>query len=65
MENLGNMNESYYFEDTRILFKVFESRASIMKKKKSGFNLRRCNSGSTLSRCIKRDLFKNQIGITN
>ena len=34
MENLGNMNESYYFEDTRILFKVFESRASIMKKKK-------------------------------
>ena len=64
MENLGNMNESYNFQDTRILFKVFESRASIMKKI-NGFNLRRCNSGSTLSRCIQRDLFKNQIGITN
>ena len=32
MKNLGNMNESYNFQDTIIICEIFESRASLMKK---------------------------------
>ena len=35
MKNLGNMNESYNFQDTIILRQTFESRASLMEKERA------------------------------
>lgn len=52
IRNINDLNYLYNFLDTKILCKIFDSRASLMNEKYK-FNLRRCNAASTLSGCIQ------------
>ena len=54
MENLGELNKLYNFQDTIILYEIFESRANFLNKK-FNFNLRKCNSASCFSGYVHRD----------
>ena len=54
MENLGELNKLYNFQDTIILCKIFESRANFLNKKFK-YKPRKCNSASSFSRCVHRD----------
>lgn len=51
------MNNLYNFQDTIVLCEVFESGATLIQEK-YGFNPRKCNSASTLSECIHRNISK-------
>ena len=57
MRNLSDMNDLYNFQDTCLLCNIIENRFETMHKM-YGFNSRRCNSTSTLSGCIERNLSK-------
>ena len=57
MENLGELNMLYNFQHTIILFKIFESRATYLKKNFK-FNPRKCNSAGSFSGCVHRDKSK-------
>ena len=57
MRNLGDMNDLYNVQDVILLTEIIENRFQEMFKKYH-YNPRKCNSASTLSGCIQRDLFK-------
>ena len=50
--NLSDINDLCNFENMIIFCEIFDSRATL-RHKKYGLNLRRCNSASTLSKCIQ------------
>ena len=57
MRNLGDMNDLYNMQDVFLLCEIIENRFEKMHKK-FGFNLRKCNSASTLSGCVQRNQSK-------
>ena len=57
MRNLSDMNDLYNMQDVIFLTKIIENRFEEMYKKYF-YNQRKCNSASTLSGCIQRDLSK-------
>ena len=57
IRNLGEMNDLYNMQDVILLCEIIESRFQQMHEK-FGFNPRKCNSASSLSNCVQRDLSK-------
>ena len=57
MRNLGDMNDLYSTQDVILLREIIENRFQLMHDKYS-FNPRKCNSASSLSGSIERDLSK-------
>ena len=57
MKNLGDMNDLYNAQDVILLCEIIENRFQLMHEN-HGFNPRRCNSASTLSGSIKREMSK-------
>ena len=57
MRNLGDLNDLYNAQDVILLSELIENRFQLMQDK-YGFNLRKCNSASSLSGCIERELPK-------
>ena len=57
MRNLGDMNDLYIAQDVILLCEIIESRFQLMNDK-YGFNPRKCNSASSMSGCIEREMSK-------
>ena len=57
MRTLGDMNDLYNAQDVILLCEIIENRFQQMQEK-FGCNPRKCNSASTLSGCVQRDLSK-------
>ena len=57
MRTLGDMNDLYNAQDVILLCEIIENRFQQMQEK-FGYNPRKCNSASTLSGCVQRDLSK-------
>ena len=57
LENLGELNKLYNFQDTIILCKNFESRTAHLQKIFK-FNAQKCNSASSFSGTVHRDKSK-------
>ena len=57
MRNLGDMNDLYNTQDVILLCEIIENRFQLMHDR-YGFNTRKCNSASSLSGSIERDLSK-------
>ena len=57
MRNLGDMNDLYNAQDVILLCEIIQSKFQLVHDK-YGFNPRRCNSASSLSGSIERDLSK-------
>ena len=57
MRNLGDMNDLYNTQDVILLCEIIENRFQLMHDR-YGFNPRKCNSASSLSGSIERDLSK-------
>ena len=55
MRNLGDMNDLYNAQDVILLCEIIESRFQMMKDE-YGFNQRKCNSASSMSGCIEREM---------
>ena len=60
MRNLSDMNNLYNVQDVILLCETIENRFQLMQDKYC-FNPRKCNSASTLSGSIERDLSKLMI----
>ena len=57
MRNLGDLNDLYNTQDVILLCEIIESRFQAMQNT-YGFNPRKCNSASTMSGCIEREMSK-------
>ena len=57
MRNLGDLNDLYNTQDIILLTEKTESRFEAMKNT-YGFNPRKCNSASSMSSCIEREMSK-------
>ena len=57
MRNLGDMNDLYNAQDVILLCEINERRFQIISNK-YGFNPRKCNSASSMSGCIEREMSK-------
>ena len=57
MRNLGDLNDFYNTQDVILLTEITESRFEAMKNT-YGFNPRKCNSASSMSGCIEREMSK-------
>ena len=57
MRNLGDLNNLYNTQDVILLTEIIESRLQAMQNT-YGFNLRRCNSASSMSGHIEREMSK-------
>ena len=57
MRNLGDLNDLYNTQDVILLCEFLESRFQAMQNT-YGFNLRKCNSASTMSGCTEREISK-------
>ena len=57
MRNLGDLNDLYNVQDVFLLTKIIESRFQAMQNT-YGFNPRKCNSASSMSGCIEREMSK-------
>ena len=55
MQDLGDMNDLYNAQDVILLLEITENRFHLMHDQ-YGFNPRICNSASTLSGCIEREM---------
>ena len=55
IRNLGDMNDLYNAQDVILLCKIAENKFKFMHDQ-YGFNQRKCNSASTLSDCIEREM---------
>ena len=55
MRNIGYRNNLYNIQDNIILCKIFQGHVTLVHKR-HGFDPRQCNSVSTLSNCIQRDV---------
>ena len=58
MRNLSDMYDLYNAQDNILLCEIIEHRFQLIRDSRTGFNPRKCNSASTLSGCIERDLSK-------
>ena len=57
MRHLGDLNDLYNAQDVILLSELIENRFQFMQDK-YGFNPRKCNSASSLSGCIERQMSK-------
>ena len=57
MRHLGDLNDLYNFQDVVLLCEILENRFQLMHER-YGFNPKKCNSASTLSGCIEREMSK-------
>ena len=57
MRNLGDLNDLYNAQDVILLCEIIENRFQAMQDT-YGFNPRRCNSASSMSGCIEREMSK-------
>ena len=57
MSNLGDMNDLSNAQDVILLCETGENRFQFMHDR-YGFNPRKCNSASTLSGCIEREMLR-------
>ena len=57
LRNLGDLNDLYNTQDVILLCEILESRFQAMQNT-YGFNPRKCNSASTMSSCIEREMSK-------
>ena len=57
MRNLGDLNDLYNTQDVILLTEIIESRFQAMQNT-YGFNPRKCNSASSMSGCIERQMSK-------
>ena len=57
MRHLGDLNDLYNAQDVILLSELIENRFQFMQDK-YGFNSQKCNSASTLSGCIEREMSK-------
>ena len=57
MRNLGDLNDLYNAQDVILLSELIENRFQFMQDKYR-FNPRKCNSASSLSGCIEREMSK-------
>ena len=55
MRNLGYMNDLYNAQDVILLCEIIENWLQVMHDT-YGFNLRKCNSASSMSSCIERKM---------
>ena len=55
MRNLGGMSDLYNAQDVILLCEIIESRFQMMNDK-YGLNPRKCNSASSMSGCIEREM---------
>ena len=55
MRNLGDLNDLYNAQGVILLTEIIESQFEAMKNT-YGFNPRKCNSASLMSRCIERKM---------
>ena len=62
MHNLGDMNDWYNAQDVILLCEIIENRFQLMQQE-NGYNPRKCNSVSTLSGCIEREMYKAIIAL--
>ena len=53
LKTLGDLNKIYNFQDTAILFEIFEKRSSQLQEIFK-YNPRKCNSASASSGCVQR-----------
>ena len=60
MRDLNDVNDLYNVQDVILLLEIVETGFQIMYLK-NHYNPRKCNSASTLSGCIQRDLSKVMI----
>ena len=57
MKNLGDLNNLYNAKDVILLTEIIESRFQAMQNT-YGFNPGKCNSASSISGCIEREMSK-------
>ena len=57
MRNLGDLNDLYNTQDVILLCEIIESRFQAMQNTYV-FNPRKCNSASSMSGCIEREMSK-------
>ena len=57
MRHLGDLNDLYNFQDVVLLCEILENIFQLMHER-YGFNPKKCNSASTLSGCIEREMSK-------
>ena len=57
MRNLGDLNDLHNTQDVFLLTEIIESRFQAMQNT-YGFNPRKCNSASSMSGCIEREMSK-------
>ena len=57
MRNLGDLNDLYNTQDVILLTEIIESRFQAMQNT-YGFNPKKCNSASSMSGCIEREISK-------
>ena len=62
LENIGEVNKLYNFQDTIILCEIFEQRSAHLQKMFK-FNPKKCNSASSFSGCVHRDNIKYLIAL--
>ena len=62
MRHLRNMNDLYNVQDVVLLSEICENRFQFMNDR-YGFNPRKCNSPSTLSGCIEREMSRAIIAL--
>ena len=54
---MGDLNDLYNFQDVVLLCEILENIFQLMHER-YGFNPKKCNSASTLSGCIEREMSK-------
>ena len=62
LENLGELNKLYNFQDTIILCEIFELRSAHLQKMFK-FDPKKCNPASSFSGCVHRDKSKCLIAL--
>ena len=62
MRNLGDLNDLYNVQDVILLCEIIENRFQAMQNT-YGFNPRKCNSASSMSGCIEREMSKIAIAL--
>ena len=62
MRNLGDINDLYSAQDVILLCGIIESRFQMINDR-CRFNPRKCNSASSMSGCIEREMFKEILAL--
>ena len=60
LKNVGGLNKIYNFQDTIILCEIFEQHSEHLEKLFK-YSLRKCNSASSFSGCVHRNVSKCMI----